>query len=164
MTQMSTVKELYDEAFISCLKSGLIDDTEDNYSNPTVLQSVTEKEKEKVQQVYAIELKNDLNKICILQNLMVLLGPNSTIRYQVARMIWSYSLYLKMLNAAGTSTISVSTDLDNLYTNIMEGAEEATVFNSLNTLLDMSDKTDSSQASPDLYAFLNQLASLRPGR
>lgn len=146
---MSTVKELYDNAFLSCVKSGAVTDTDDNYDNPIVIKSVLKHSD--VQRVYQLELQYELNKIRLFQNLNVLLGPDSEIRAKAAQLIWSYILYLKIMNAPEV----IIHGLDCLYTCVNQCIPLST---ELDNLLDL-------QVLPkdyglDLTTFLNRLSEL----
>lgn len=147
---MSTVKELYDQAFLSCVKSGAVTDTDDNYNNPVVITEVLKHSD--VQRVFQLELQHELDKIRLFQNLNVLLSPDSDIRDKAAQLIWSYMLYLKIMNA---SEIIIN-GLDRLYTCVNLCTP---VPDELDNLIELTRKYKD-YAGPDLATFLKALADL----
>jgi len=146
---MSTVKELYDNAFLRCIKNNIDMNTDDNYDNPEAHKEVALNDN--VESVYKEELKNSLDKMKLFHNLDVLFS--STLKFEAAQQIWSYILYLRILEKNPT----VVKCLNKLYNHIKKDDQES-IRIALKDTIDIISNVRG-ECEPDAYNFFKQLSS-----
>lgn len=146
------VRKLYDQAFLQCIERDQTLDTDDNYTNQTVL---AEARKQDVRGIYKSELLKDMEFIKIYQNVInILTGPLAA---KVADMIWSYQLYLRIMNQCPDELFKT---LDELLRVIQsQDPEYKQVAGALDRAITAAQRHQG-HADPDAYDFFKKLASL----
>lgn len=152
---MSTIRELYDHAFLDCVARGKVN-TDDLYNNNVVFETMKTIAKDKnqdLQQVYKSELLESIDDIRLHIKLVRLFNIPG-IRYKIVDIVNSYMLYRTVtgdrhdnIYAGIINALNSDADIDRIDREIRDVIKAARSLNKIDNI------------SPNMYAFLTLLST-----
>ncbi len=145
-----SMKDIYDQEFINCIRDGSIDHESDNYNNPLVLGRIKESGSQFLNTYYIRELDQQIARIRLVKQLCEVL-----VSAPVSPVLWSYILYTKMSKTGNTK---ITMKLEQLYSHLEGNVDKNVVLSLVNDLFDLY--TEKVQPNVSLGDFFGRLVRL----